>query len=135
MNFLTDEDFTEYQVRTEVLNVLKISDTTLDTAELAAQEEISTYLRTRFDVVATFSATGLDRNPLIVMYMIDLVLYHLHSNTASRVMPKERENRHKAAITWLSKVNEGKLIPALTALPNTDPVYRFGSDEQYSSRW
>lgn len=135
MNFLTDDDFTQYQVRNEVLTVLKISDTSLDSAELAAQEQMSSYLRTRFDVAATFAATGADRNPLIVMYMIDLVLYHLHSNTAARVMPKERESRYKAAIEWLHKVNEGSLIPALTALPNTDPVYRFGSDDQYSSRW
>jgi len=137
MNFLTDDDFTEYQVRNEVLSVLKISDTTLDTAELTAQEQMSSYLRTRYDVANIFNKTADDRNPLIIMYMIDLILYHLHSNTASRVMPKVREDRHKAAVEWLEKVNRDKLLPDLPQLPDTtiDPVYRFGSNTYVSSRW
>jgi phage gp36-like protein len=137
MNFLTDDDFIQYQVRTEVLNVLKISTSSLDTAEMTAQELMTSYLSTRFDMVATFSATGGDRNPLIIMYMIDIILYDLHSNTAARVLPKLREDRYKAAIQWLEKVNKGDLIPSLTAIPSTapDPLYKFGSDDRVSSRW
>jgi hypothetical protein len=137
MNFLTDDDFIEYQVRTEVLSVLTISTTSLDTAELAAQEQVTTYINTRFDAAATFAATDTARNPLIVMYMIDLVLYHLHSNTAGRVMPKTRQDRFDAAIVWLTKVNDGSLIPTLLPIPSTtpDPIYRFGSDWQYANRW
>jgi phage gp36-like protein len=137
MIFLTDDDFTEYQVRTEVLQVLTISETSLDTAELSAQEQATSYIRARYDAAATFAATGVARNPLIVMYMIDLILYHLHSNTPSRVVPKQREDRFNAAITWLEKVNGGALLPTLPELPDTtpDPIYRFGSDCQYSNRW
>lgn len=137
MIFLTEADFTEYQVRTEVLSVLKISDSSLDAAELAAQEQMTSYLRTRFDVANIFNTTTSDRNPLIIMYMIDLVLYHLHSNIAGRAIPKEREERYKAAIHWLDKVNMGDLIPSLPQLDSTtpDPIYRFGSNESVSRRW
>jgi hypothetical protein len=137
MNFLTDNDFTEYQVRNEVLAVLKISNSTLDTAELAAQEQMSTYLRSRFDVAAVFAASGLARNPLLIMYMIDMVLYHLHSNTPARVMPKIRQDRFEAAITWLTSVNSGDLIPDLPALPSDDPnpIMRLGGNVKYSKRF
>lgn len=138
MNFLTDDDFVQFQVRDAVLSVLKISTLTLDTAELAAQEQMSSYLRARFDCAAVFSASGLTRNPLIVMYMIDLILYHLHSNTPSRVMPKIREDRFNAAIAWLTSVNSpGGLIPDLPALPSDtpDPVMRLGTNTKYSQRY
>ncbi|MBB6131340.1 phage protein Gp36 family protein [Mucilaginibacter lappiensis] len=137
MNFLTDDDFVQFQVRNEVLAVLKISETTLDNSELAAQEQMSSYLRTRFDVAATFSASGPARNPLIIMYMIDLILYHLHSNTPSRVVPKSRDDRFNAAITWLTSVNTGDLIPDLPELPVTtpDPAMRLGTNQKYSKRW
>lgn len=137
MNFLTDDDFVQYQVRDAVLAVLKISETTLDASELAAQEQMSTYLRTRFDVVATFAAAGTARNPLLIMYMIDLIIYHLHSNTPSRVIPKNREDRFNAAITWLTGVNTGGLLPDLPLLPDTtpDPLLRVGTNRKYSKRW
>lgn len=137
MNFLTDDDFVQFQVRDAVLAILKISTSTLDAAELAAQEQMSSYLRSRFDCAAVFSAAGAARNPLIIMYMIDLVIYHLHSNTPSRVMPKAREDRFNAAITWLNSVNGGDLIPDLPALPSTtpDPVMRLGTNRKYSQRY
>jgi len=136
MNFLTEDDF-GVQIRTEVLSVLTVSTTSLDIAENMAQEQITSYISTRYDAAATFSATGVDRNPLIIMYMIDLLLYHLHSNTAGRVIPKHREDRYAAAIDWLTKVNSGDLIPTLTAIAATtpDPIFRFGSDWKYSNRW
>jgi hypothetical protein len=137
MIFLTDDDFVQYQVREAILQVLTISGSTLDGAELAAIEQMSGYLRARFDVAATFSAAGTARNPLIIMYLIDLIIYHLHSNTATRVMPKAREDRFNAAITWLTGVNGGSLIPNLPELPSTmpDPLFKFGTNEKYSRRW
>jgi phage gp36-like protein len=137
MIFLTDEDFIQYQVRTEVLSVLKISETSLDVAELGAIEQMTSYLKTRYDTALTFSAAGASRNPLIIMYMIDIILYNLHSNTASRVVPKSREDRFNAAITWLTSVNAGTLIPSLPSLEanNPDPIFRFGSDCRYNNRW
>jgi len=138
MIFLKDSDFEEMQVRNEVLNVLKISTTSLDTGELVAMETVSSSIKTRFDAAATFAARDEARNPLIVMYMIDIILYHLHSNTPSRVVPKNREDRFNAANTWLNGVNGGSLIPSLPPIeaPEKDPLFRFGSSgTQQSKRW
>lgn len=137
MNFLTDEDFVQMQVRNEVLSVLKIADASLDTAELTAIKQMTGYLKTRFDVAQIFAARGAARDPLIIMYMIDLILYHLHSNTSGRVMPKAREDRFNAAIAWLKDVSNGDQIPDLPELPITDPdpVLRLGTNCKYSKRW
>ena len=103
-----------------------------------AQEEITSYLRPRgYDVAAVFSASGDSRNPLIIMYMIDMALYHLHSSLAGRAIPKNREDRYRAALEWLTQVNHDKLDPTLPKLPdpNTDPSWRFGNNGQYSVAW
>jgi hypothetical protein len=133
MIFLTEDDFIQYQVREAVLSVLTISTSTLDGAELAGIEQMSVYLRARFDVAQTCAATGVERNPLIVMYLIDMLLYHLHSNTAGRVIPKGREDRFNAAVTFLTGVNAGNLIPNLPEVESTlpDPLFKFGSDSDY----
>ncbi|MBO6248657.1 MAG: hypothetical protein J6N54_07600, partial [Bacteroidales bacterium] len=49
-------------------------------AELEAEEEISGYLRPKYDCKAIFEAEGSDRNRLILMYACDIALYHMASS-------------------------------------------------------
>lgn len=140
MPFLTDTDYS-VQIRTEVKAIIAAQDGSQDTAEQMAEEEMSSYLRPRgYDIPAIFSAIGANRNPLIIMYMIDLVLYHLYSNTAARAMPKNREDRYNAAISWLSKVNGGGLDPDLPVKETSGdvdgtPKLKLGSNPKYSKRY
>lgn len=137
MAFLGDDDY-DVQARNEIMQVLQITTSSRGLAENMAEEEITAYLRPRgYDVPAIFAQTGDARNPLIIMYMIDIVIYHLHSNTATRVMPKTRADRYTAAIDWLTKVNAGDLDPSLPKIPDTtpDPLFRLSSDNKYFSRW
>lgn len=140
MSFLTDDDF-DVQTRNELMRVLQVSDLSRGMAENMAEEEITAYLRPRgYDIAAIFSADGDERNPLIIMRMIDIVIYHLCSNIPSRAVPKVREDRYNAAIDWLDKVNDGRLDPSLPKIPNTDtsdstPTIRLGSNTKYSHRW
>ena len=137
MSFLTDDDY-DVQARAAILAVLETGSLSRANAESMAQEEITSYLRPRgYDVAAVFSASGDSRNPLIIMYMIDMALYHLHSSLAGRAIPKNREDRYRAALEWLTQVNHDKLDPTLPKLPdpNTDPSWRFGNNGQYSVAW
>ena len=137
MSFLTDQDY-DVQTRSTILSVLTTDALSRANAENMAQEEITSYLRPRgYDVAAIFSATGTGRNSLIIMYMIDMAVYHLHSSIAGRAIPKNREDRYKAAIEWLNKVNHGKLDPSLPKIPDlsTDPSWRFGDNGKYFSEW
>lgn len=143
MNFITDNDIA-LQIRAENLSQVTSSDTSLlDLAELEAIEEISGYLRGRYDTAAIFAAAGTDRNPQIVMYMIDIMLFHLHSRITPRNIPQVRIDRYTVVLEWLDKVNEGTIIPDLPEYTGTPPGsdenaaqnFRMGSNPKFNHQW
>lgn len=143
MIFITDSDIAVL-IRTENLTQITGADSTmLDHAELIAIEEISGYLRGRYDTAAVFAATGTDRNPQVVTYTIDCMLYHLLSRITPRNIPQIRIDRYDVVLAWLDKVNEGTLIPNLpeyTGNPtgsNEDAAqnFRFGSNDKFNHQY
>lgn len=113
MNFLSTDDF-KAVCDPQTLNVINQSDTAnLDRAECYAIEEVSSYLRTRYDVAATFSTSGLQRNGYLVMIVADVALYHLVAWLPKRIGFEIRETRYNQAIAWLKDVQSGKATPDL----------------------
>lgn len=127
MSFLTSDDY-GLQIRTEIRDLVTDgNDVLLAKAALAAQTEMESYLRGRFDVAAVFGAAGPvaavlnpdgsvltpatadQRNPQIVMYLVDMALYHLHSRQNPRNVPTIRQDRYDHAIDWLKMVRKGQL--------------------------
>jgi phage gp36-like protein len=118
MIFLTSDDFEAY-IKTDVLtNVISNDSTVLDKAELSAIEELSSYLRLRYDIAAVLSETGSSRNAWIITLLVDMTLYHVHSRINPRQVPQLRMDRYDAAIEWLKSVAKGNLAPALPVLAN-----------------
>ncbi len=134
MIFLTDSDFTML-IRNEVMAVVTNGDAAnKDKAELAAIEEMTSYLAGRFDTGLIFDDT--DRNPLIIMYCIDILLYHLHSNINPRNIPELRKTRYDSAIEWLKRVAAGGLNPNLPVTEGEESQpYRLGSNIKKSRDW
>ena len=89
-------------------------------AELEAIEEISSYLRPVYDTETIFSAEGDSRNKLIVMYTVDIVLYHLVASQPQRIGYEIRKERYDRAIKWLEGVQSGRIIPDLPLTGTTD---------------
>ena len=119
MTFLTIDDF-KAVCDQQTLNVIDQADTAnLDRAERYAIEEVSSYLRSRFDTAAAFSASGDQRNGLLVMILADVCLYHLIAWLPKRIGFEIRETRYKQAIDWLKDVQAGKASPDLPV--PTDP--------------
>ena len=74
--FLTEEDY--IVASNMALNVLQqCSEEKRETAERMAIEEVSGYLRSRYDVKKIFAASGSERNNIIVLRTCDVSLYHL----------------------------------------------------------
>ena len=120
MNFLSTDDF-KTVCDPQTLTVINQSDTAnLDRAECYAIEEVSSYLRTRYDVAATFSMSGQQRNGYLVMIVADVALYHLVAWLPKRIGFDIRETRYKQAIAWLKDVQAGKASPDLPT--PTDPT-------------
>jgi phage gp36-like protein len=136
MTFLTTEDYTVV-IRNEIKNVVASDPAQLALSEQFAMSEMESYLSGRFDVAMIFSAVGSDRNQSVVMYLVDMVLYHLHSNIAPRNIPELRKDRYEAAINWLKMVNRGELTPKLPYLPDDKaiPLFTAGHNEKTSKRW
>jgi phage gp36-like protein len=124
--FLTIEDY-KAVVDNKTLEVINQSDPeNLVRAEGYAIDEISGYLRAAqssktgirpYDINATFSATGADRNRQLVMYTCDVALYHLIAWLPQRIGFDIREIRYKRAIEWLEDVQAGKIILDIPLVP------------------
>jgi phage gp36-like protein len=149
MIFLTPADF-KLLIKEDILEVITRQDPTiLDAAELEAIEQIQGYIRQRYDVAAIFTPTPIPpatvpppRNPSIVMYCIDIMLYNIHTRIVARDIPERRILRYEAAIDWLTKVQKGIITPNLPALlvgtaPNQTPTTknRYGSLPPNQNNW
>jgi phage gp36-like protein len=113
MAFITSDDYKD-SIQDGILNeIIEGSGALLTSTELKAQAEITSYLAMRYDVPNIFNKTGAERHPLIIMYMVDITLYHLHSRINPGQVPQLREARYVEAKRWLEMVAAGKLKPDL----------------------
>lgn len=72
---------------------------------------------------------GDDRNHVIVMYLADITLYHLHSAINPRNIPELRGIRYDAAREWLRDVSRTIInpdLPLLTEVTDKVPLVRYG---------
>lgn len=137
MQFLIKTDFESLMKVYDLEQLTAGDDTLLDLSELAAIHEMQSYLVDRYNVADIFvPPTGTEKHPLIKMYLIDMVLYHLHSRIARRDMPQHRENRYNIALQWLRSVAEGELNPNLPLRIDDEKEvmnFRMGSNPRFKS--
>ena len=97
--FITEEDY-KVVIGEAALRVVSQTDTTnRQNAEAEAIEEISGYLRPKYDCAAIFAAEGENRNKQIVI---------------------TRKERYDQAIKWLEKVQAGTVTPDLPLAEDED---------------
>lgn len=96
-------------------------------AEEVAIEEISGYLRPVYDTDAIFSASEFSRNRIIVMYAVDIVLYHLTASQPQKMGSEIRKERYDRAIKWFEGVQSGKIVPNLPMATSDDGTSGFGT--------
>ena len=111
--FITEEDYKVVIGDTALKVISQVSAENRTNAEAEAREEISGYLRPKYDCEAVFTAEGNDRNRLVVMYTCDIALYHMSAAMPQKMGSEIREERYKRAIEWLEGVQAGKIIPDL----------------------
>ncbi len=138
--FITDNDYKVVIGESALKTVSQADPDVRNNAEAAAQEEISGYLRPRYDCNAIFSAEGESRNRQIVMYACDIALYHMVSAMPQKMGSEVREERYKLAIKWLEGVQAGKIIPDLPSATDeegnaTGGAVLVGSQPQLRHNW
>lgn len=132
--FIDDEDYKVVIGEAALKTLSQSSSENVANAEIEAIEEISSYLRPVYDTEAIFSATGKARNRLIVMYTVDIVLYHLTASLPQKMGIEIRKERYERAINWLEGVQAGKVVPNLPLAVNNDGYTGFGTSYHSSTR-
>jgi len=140
MDFITQEDFKVLVGDTAFKVITQANDENRDNAVKEAQEEISGYLRPKYDCAAVFSAEGDNRNRQVVMIACDIALYHMISAAPQKMGSDIREERYKRAIGWLEGVQAGKIVPDLPLVTDsegepTNLPFRFGCQKKQRNNW
>ncbi len=130
MIFLTETDFRAVCDDATLAVIHQADPDNLDRAEGYAIEEVSGYLRSRYDMKKAYATTGNQRNAQLVMITCDVVLYHLVAWLPKRIGFEIRETRYTNAIAWLKDVQKGNATPDLPILTNDD-----GQDIGTPARW
>lgn len=116
-NFITPSDY-DASIHRDILDSLTRSDSAsqdvqiIEICEDRAIAEMKGYLNKSYDVEAIFSATGNDRNQLILMMAIDIAVYHIYCQHNPYKMSEIRKVRYDRAIEWLKGVMKGDITIA-----------------------
>ena len=111
-NFINIEDY-DASIHREILDALlrKESPTydpqIVEICEDRAVSEMRGYLNKSYDCNAIFSTRGEDRHPLILMFALDIAIYHIFTQHNPYKIAKIRQDRYERAIEWLKGVMGG----------------------------
>lgn len=138
--FITDEDYKIVIGDNALRIVSQVSAENRANAEKEAIEEISGYLRPKYDCPAIFSAEGDSRNSSVVMYTCDIALYHMAASLPQKMGMEIREKRYERAIKWLEGVQAEKILPDLPLVvdENGEPagfLFKFSSQPKLKHNW
>lgn len=130
--FIQEIDYKVVIGETALKVVTQADQETRGNAELEAVEEISGYLRPKYDCKAIFEAEGANRNRQILMYACDIALYHMAASLPNKMGMDIRKERYERAIEWLKQVQAGIVIPDLPEATTDSgesaaPSIRYGS--------
>lgn len=124
----------EFQMITE-------DDDARSVAETAALEQISSYLRGRYDMTRAFALSGTDRNPMLIQCAVNITLWIMIHRQPQNMGHERRECLYNESIKWLRDIQAGKASPDLPLYTSPDgstdlnnPV-RFGSMSPNSYDW
>jgi phage gp36-like protein len=113
--FLTVDDYRSVCDEYEFEQITHCPETR-EVAEAAALEQISSYLRSRYDIDRAFAASGCCRNSMLVQCAVNISLWLMIHRLPQNMGHERRECLYNDAVKWLRDVQAGKASPDL-------PVY------------
>lgn len=138
--YLTENDYKRLIYDEDLEVVEQATESIRQAAEKSAEAYFKGFLRGRYDVDALFELTGDDRNDELIMFMIDEVLFTLHSSLPGNLMPEIRMIRKENVDKWLEKIQKGIIQPDFPTIDDEDetdqgnPV-KHGSNSKLGSTW
>lgn len=140
--FLTENDYDTLILDEDRELITQSTKANRYAAEDMAIDQMSGYLRGKYDVALAFP-TDPDaiRSKVLVMFCLDVALYHLHASIPGRFVPEIRRIRYEDALAWLKDVAKGVVVPDLAGLTDatgadiTGPAIVFGSATKQDNSW
>lgn len=115
--FIQTSDY-DASIHREILDSLLRADSEsydpqiIEICEDRAIAEMKSYLDKTYDVEEIFNATGTDRNALVLMFALDIAIYHIFCQHNPYKMSQIRQDRYDRAIEWLKGVMKGDITIA-----------------------
>jgi phage gp36-like protein len=111
-NFIAITDY-DASIHREILDALLRQGTAdydpqiIEICEDRAVAEMRSYLNKKYDCNAIFAAKGQDRHQLILMFALDIAIFHIFVQHNPYKIAKIRQDRYDRAIEWLKGVMKG----------------------------
>jgi phage gp36-like protein len=125
-NFITINDY-DATIHREILDALLRTDSDtydpqiIEVCEDRAVAEMRSHMAATYDCDAIFSATADQRHPLVLMFAIDIAVYHIFCIHNPYKISKVRENRYNRAIDWLKGIKSGDIaVDGAPRLPESE---------------
>lgn len=109
--FLQTDDYRVVCAPTDLEIISQSNEEIRQQAEDTAKEEVSGYVRSRFDIAEAYEASGTDRNPLLVQLTVSIALYYLGMWLPSFMGNDTREVLYNNAIARLRDIQKGAFTP------------------------
>lgn len=126
VNFISINDY-DATIHREILDSLLRKESAsydpqiIEICEDRAVAEMRSYMNKTYDCDAIFAATGDDRHALILMFAIDITVYHIFCQHNPYKIAKIRQDRYDRAVEWLKGVMKGDVtIDGAPLLPEED---------------
>lgn len=105
--FIEQEDYNA-SIHSDILEAVTRGDQrTVEVCQNRAIQEMRGYMSGRYDCDAIFGATGDHRIDLVVMYCLDIAVYHILTIHNPQKISQIRKDRFEEAKTWLQGVRDG----------------------------
>lgn len=112
MAYLTAAEINTHLYGGVVTEINRGDATILQAAIDAAVAEAMGYL-TAYDTTAIFAAIGTARNPILLLYVKDITVWHYIQLANPAVEMELRLKRYERAIEFLQSIQSGKVNPSL----------------------
>lgn len=113
-------------IHRDILDALTRNDEAIvEICEDRAIAEMRGYLCGRYDCDTLFSATGKDRNQLVLMMLIDIAVYHLFCIHNPQKLSQLRKDRYDRAVEWMRAVKDGLTVDGVPLLPEEERKSRY----------
>ena len=131
-NFIQLSDY-DATIHREILDSLLRGDAAegnavIEVCENRAVATVRSLIGTRYDCDSIFSATGDERNVLVLKVCVDIAVYEIFCQHNPYKMSQVRKDRYDDAMQWLRDVRDFNAnIEGAPLLP--------GDDQERNSRW